>query len=167
MKNNQINNTVEIDKSHLAVVTTLIIVCCVVGGYFLVYTLKPPGYHEMYLFDAQNKIKNYPQTVIINQNNTFNTHTVVTNNMRMWQEYQIQVKIVHHTIYFPVNAPPYSTYEFTLDADQSWNNPISVTINEEGNYSVVIELYAKNNEGDYVFTDNFCVLHIKALTSHS
>jgi len=85
----------------------------------------------------------------------------------MWQEYQIQVKIVHHTIYFPVNAPPYSTYEFTLDADQSWNNPIPVTINEEGNYSVVIELYAKNNEGDYVFTDNFCVLHIKALTSHS
>jgi len=164
--NNQPNNTIEIDKSHLAVIITLTIVCCVVGGYFIAYALKPPGYHEMYLLDAQNKADNYPQTVILNQNNTFHIPIVVTNNMRIWQEYQVQVKIVQHTMYFPVNTPPYNTYEFTLDADQSWNNQILVTLNEEGNYSIVIELYVKNNK-EYVFTDNFCVLHIKAITNHT
>jgi len=162
----QTSSVIEIDSSHLAVVTVLIIVCCIVGGYFIAYALKPPGYHEMYLLDAQNRADNYPRTVILNQNNTFNIPVVVTNNMRLWQEYQIQVKIVQHTMYFPVNAPAYDTYEFTLDHEQSWSNQMPVTLNEEGNYSVVIELYTKNNE-DYIFTENFCILHIKVLTNNN
>jgi hypothetical protein len=82
--------------------------------------------------------------------------------MRIVQDYQIQVKIVHHTINFPIDAPAYSTYEFTLDNEQSWDGQIPITINEKGSYSVVFELYAKNG-GTYVF-NNFCILHITVTT---
>jgi uncharacterized membrane protein len=165
MENNQ-TITIELDKSHIAITATLVIICCITGAYFIVHAMKPPGYHEMYLLDAQNKADNYPHVIVINQNNTFNTPIVVTNNMRTWQDYQIQIKIVHHTIYFPVNAPTYSTYEFTLDTDQSWSNQIPVSINEEGTYSVVLELYTKNDT-NYVFTNNFCILHIKTITNNT
>jgi len=163
MENNQ-TVTLKLDKSHIAIALTLIISCCIIGAYLIAYAIKPPGYHEMYLLDAQNQAKNYPQTIIINQNNTFNTPMVVTNNMKTTQEYQIQTKIVHHTITFPVDAPIYSTYNFTLDAGQSWSSQIPLTISEEGNYSVVFELYTKNYD-DYVFTNDCLVLHINASTS--
>ncbi|MDR2719929.1 MAG: DUF1616 domain-containing protein [Nitrososphaerota archaeon] len=163
--NHNHNQTISIDfgKTSTAIAIVIIIVNCIIGAYLITYTTKPPGYHEMYILDNQNKAENYPQTLIINQNNTFNTPLVVTNNMRTWQEYQIQIKIVHHTIAFPVDAPTYSTYEFTLDAAQSWNNQIPITINEEGAYSVVFELYTKK-DGNYTFTNNFCILHIDAVT---
>ncbi|MCL2641985.1 MAG: DUF1616 domain-containing protein [Candidatus Bathyarchaeota archaeon] len=172
MENNNKNNntddsqtvTIRLEKSYIAVALALIIVCCITGGYFIAYATKPPGYHEMYLLDNQNQAINYPKTLIINQNNTFNTPLTVTNNMRTEQNYQIQTKIVHHTFTFPVNAPPYSTYEFTLNPEQSWNNQIPLTINEEGTYSIVFELYTKT-DGNYIFTNNYCILHINVTTN--
>jgi uncharacterized membrane protein len=155
--------TIKLSKSYTAVAITLIIICCIVGGYFITYAIKPPGYHVMYLLDNQNQAVNYPQTLVINQNNTFTAPIIVTNNMRVWQDYQIQVKIVHHTINFPIDASPYSTYEFTLNDAQSWDSQIPITISEEGVYSVVFELYAKNND-NYIFTDNFCILHLTVTT---
>jgi len=125
------------------------------------YALKPTGYHEMYLLDNQNQAVSYSHSVVINQNSTFNTPIVVTNNMFTQQYYQIQVKIVHHTINFPVDASPYGVYEFTLDAKEQWSNQIPITINEEGTYSIVFELYTKN-DADYVFTNNYCILHVTA-----
>jgi uncharacterized membrane protein len=163
MENNSQTVTIKLDKSHVAVAITLILLCCIVGGYFVAYIIKPPGYHVIYILDNQDQAVNYPQNIIINQNNTFTTPLVVTNNMHTMQEYQVQVKIVHHTFIFPVDAPAYNTYTFTLADGQSWNTKIPITINSEGNYSVVFELYAKNY-GDYIFTDNFCILHIEATT---
>ena len=168
MENHNNNQTIIIDlkNTRTAVTITLIIISCIIGAYLITYVTKPPGYHEMYLLDNHNKAENYYQTVIINQNNTFNTPIVVTNNMHTWQEYQIQIKIVHHTIYFPVDATPYSTYEFTLNADLSWDSQIPITIEEEGTCSIVFELYAKK-DGNYDFTDDYCVLHINAITDNT
>ena len=163
MENNNQTITIDLKKTHTAIAIALIIISCIIGVYIIKYATTPPGYHTIYLLDSQNKAENYPETIIINQNNTFNTQIVVTNNMRTWQEYQVQVKIVHHTIYFPVDAPTYSTYEFTLDVDKSWNNQIPITITEEGTYSVVFELYTKKDD-TYIFTGNPCVLHIDAIT---
>jgi len=166
MENNNNSNqtiTLNLNKSNTAVAIALIVISCIVGGYLITYTLAPSGYHEMYILDDQNQAVNYPQTLIINQNNTFTTPIVVTNYMKTLQDYQIQVKIVHHTINFPLNAPTYSTYEFTLNDKQSWDSKIPVTINEEGTYSVVFELYVKDN-GNYNFTDNYCTLPLTVTT---
>jgi uncharacterized membrane protein len=156
--------TIKLDKSHTAVAITLIIICCIVGGYLVTYAIKPPGYHVIYILDNRGQAVDYTQTLIINQNNTFISPVVVINNMHTTQDYQVQVKIVHNTFIFPVDASPYNTYEFTLADGQSWDNQIPITINEEGNYRVVFELYVKN-DANYVFTDNFCILPIKAIAN--
>lgn len=166
MENNNKTVTINFDKSHVAVAITLILLCCIVGGYFVVYIIKPPGYNIIYILDNQGQAVNYPRILVINQNNTFTTPLVVTNNMYTLQEYQVQVKIVQNTFIFPVDAPPYKTYEFTLNDEQSWDGQIPITINEEGNYIVVFELYAKNDE-NYSFTDNFCKLYITVITDNA
>jgi uncharacterized membrane protein len=165
MENNNQTVTINLNKSHTAVAITLIILCCIVGGYLIAYAITPSGYHVMYLLDSQGQAVDYPQTLIINQNNTFISPIVVINNMLTAQDYQVQIKIVNNTFTFPVDASPYSTYEFTLADGQSWDNQIPITINEEGNYCVVFELYAKNDE-NYIFTYNFCILHIEATTGN-
>jgi uncharacterized membrane protein len=167
MQNNNTNNktatTIKLKKNHtIAITTVLIVVCCIVGAYVTTYALRPSGYHEMYLQDTQTQANSYPRVLVINQNNTFSMPVVVTNNTPNTQEYRVQVKIVQVTFTFPVDAPAYKTYEFVLDAKQSWDNQIPITINEEGAYSIVFELYAKNGEG-YGFTDNYCVLHAEAI----
>ncbi|MDR2700320.1 MAG: DUF1616 domain-containing protein [Nitrososphaerota archaeon] len=166
-ENNQII-TLKLEKKQIkkiaAILTVLIVICCVIVTVGIIYAPKPSGYHEMYLLDAQNQAANYPQVVIINQNSTFNTQVVIVNNKSTPCNFQVQAKIVRDTFNFPIDAPTYKTYEFTLDSKQSWNNQIPISINEEGNYSVAFELYTKNEE-NYRFTDNFCVLHIEAITS--
>ncbi|MCL2172047.1 MAG: DUF1616 domain-containing protein [Candidatus Bathyarchaeota archaeon] len=166
MENDNSTVTIKLDKAHTAVAIALILICCMVGGYLIANIIKPPGYHVMYLLDNQNQAVNYIETLIINKNNTFTIPLVVTNNMHATQEYQVQVKIVHNTFIFPVDAPAYKTYEFTLNNEHTWNNQIPLTINEEGKYSIVFELYVKNDV-NYSYTDNFCLLHVDVATANT
>jgi uncharacterized membrane protein len=164
---NQTIPTININKKNFIIITVLIVTSCIIGGCIITYIThitKPPGYHEIYILDRQNQAISYPQTIIINQNNTFNAPLTITNNMQKDQEYQLQIKIVHNTITFPVDALPYNTCEFTLSHSQNWNSQIPITINEKGNYSIVFELYTKQ-DGDYVFTHNYCVLHVNAIAN--
>ncbi|MCL1978344.1 MAG: DUF1616 domain-containing protein [Candidatus Bathyarchaeota archaeon] len=162
--NNSQTVMLKLEKGYVvAVASALIVVCCIVAAYFIVYAYQSPGYHEMYLLDAQNQAVNYPKVLVINQNNTFNTPVTIVNNTPILHDYQVQTKIVQDTIHFPINATTYKTYEFALDTGQSWSSQVPISINEEGSYSIVFELYAKNGE-NYVFTNNFCVLHIEVVT---
>jgi uncharacterized membrane protein len=159
--NSQMFN-LKLEKGYLvAVAIALILVSCIIGGYFIYASMSsgPSGYSQMYLLDAQSSASNYPQVLIANHNSTFNQQVFVANNMSERMDYQLQVKIVQDTVSFPVDAPANNTYQFSLDAGKSWSNQVPISINQPGTYSVVFELYAKNGE-EYVFTNNYCVLHL-------
>jgi uncharacterized membrane protein len=163
--NNQIS-TLNLEKVSIKkiaiIVTALIIICAVVTASVIIYAPRSPGHHEMYLLDNQNQAVNYPQILVINQNNTFSTQIVVVNNNPKPCDYQVQVKIVRDTFSFPINAPAYKTYEFALDPKQPWSEQVPISINEKGNYSIVFELYAEK-EGDYKFTKNYLVIHVEVV----
>jgi uncharacterized membrane protein len=167
MENNSQMFNLKLEKSYIAAVAiALILVSCVVGGYFIYssMSLEPSGYSQMYLLDSQNSARNYPQVLVANQNSTFNQQVFVANNMSKTVDYQLQVKIVQDTVSFPVNATASNTYQFSLDAGKSWSNQVPISINQPGIYSVVFELYSKNG-GEYVFTNNYCVLHVTVVAA--
>lgn len=164
MENNSQTVTLKLEKGYLvAVAIALIVVSTVTVGYFIVYPPKPSGYHEMYLLDAQNQAVNYPQVLVANQNSTFNQQIFVINKTPDAVDYQLQLKIVQDTISFPVNTEPERTFEFNLKSGQEWSSQTPITIIEPGAYSVVFELYSKNGNS-YVFTNNYCVLHIDVVS---
>jgi uncharacterized membrane protein len=153
-------------KKIAIIVTALIITCSAITAAVIIYAPRSPGHHEMYLLDTQNQTANRSQILVINQNNTFSKQIVVVNNNPKPCNYQIQVKIVRDTFSFPINAPAYKTYEFTLDPKQSWSDQVSISINEKGNHSIVFELYAEK-DGDYQFTKNYLVIHVEVVAGAS
>jgi uncharacterized membrane protein len=164
MENDKSMFNLKTEKGYIAAVAIVLVVvsCVVIGGYLVNQYVNPPapsGYSEMYLLDAQNSANDYAQILVVGQNSTFNQQVFVANKWTIEQSYELQVKIVQDTTSFPVNAPANDTVHFTLKPGESLSNQVPISISQPGTYSVVFELYAQNGE-NYVFTNNYCVLHL-------
>jgi uncharacterized membrane protein len=149
----------------IAVLIALIFVASVLAGYYLF--LRPPqkGYMTIYLFDEQKTALNYPELLVINQNNTFNVFVEVENHMGKSQYSEILLKVTNDTIpRFPVEADVNSKYERTLENGEKWETSSTITLNEPGNYSVIFELWIHDEEmGELQFSGDACVLNIEVV----
>lgn len=149
----------------VAVLIALIFVSSVLAGYYLF--LRPPqkGFTTIYLFDSEGTALNYPELLIINQNNTFNVWVAVENHMGKSQHSEILLKVTNDTIpLFPVNAEASSRYEKTVENEEKWETLSTITIDEIGSYSVVFELWIYDEEmSELQFSGNACVLNIEVV----
>lgn len=154
------------DKGYLlAIFLALIIIASLLVGYYVIYKPKPEGYNTIYLLDAQNSATNYPQLLVANQNSTFTIPLGVVNNMGWTVQYQVQVKITNNFVSTPVDVQPTAVYNVTVANGHTWQQSISVTENQVGNYWVVFELYTYNpNTNAYQFTYDYCVLPIQVIS---
>jgi uncharacterized membrane protein len=156
----------EVEKGYLvAIAVALVVVASVIGAYFVLSPPANPGYNTIYLLDSQGRAANYPALLVVDQNSTLNVSVTVENHMIAEKSYQVQLKIVYDLSTFPVDAPAKSTYEKTLPSGGVWQTPITVNIDQAGNYSAVFELWILNPETHaYEFTDDFCVLHLQVVS---
>jgi uncharacterized membrane protein len=150
----------------IAISIALIFVAALVTGYY-VWTRGPPEpYSEISLLDANGKAENYPELVIIGENNTFNVAVNVVNHMGKTLPFEVRVKITQQASpVFPVQGSrAYFVNVATLENGGKWNTTATATIDDSGNYMVVYELWAQNeNSGALEFTGNACVLNIEAI----
>jgi uncharacterized membrane protein len=149
----------------ISVLIALIVVSIFVASYYVL--LKPPekGYTTIYLLDSQKKAANYPELLVINQNNTFNVWVEVENHMGKSLQSEVLQKITNGTIQlFPLETEPSARYEKTLENAETWEISSTITINNPGNYSVVFELWTYDEEvGGLQFSGNACVLNIEVV----
>src|SRR3989337_2855115 len=97
----------------IAVVLTLIF--SVFIGYYVISRAPPEGYTKIDLLDAQKQAANYPELVVINQNNTFNVWVEVENHLGKTQSFEILLKITNDTnTEFPAEVQPSNSYTTTL-----------------------------------------------------
>lgn len=152
------------DKGYaIAILIVLIIVSALVAGYFLTLKHQPLGYNTIYLLDAQKTANNYPTTLVVNQNSTFNLWLGVVNNMGRNgnQTYQVLEKITSNLSGFPVDAPSIQTYTLSLANSATWQTESTTSLNQVGNYWVVFELWHQNSAGTYDFTHDEASLNIQ------
>jgi uncharacterized membrane protein len=149
----------------LAIFLALVLVSVVIGGYYIVFRPQPEPYNTIYLLDSQKQADNYPQVLVANENSTFSIYVNVENHMGgiQNQTYQIQVKITQNISSFPVPTHPIYVYDLSLADGDTWSKLATVTENNVGSYWVVFELY-QNNNGDLVFTQDYCVLNIEVIS---
>jgi uncharacterized membrane protein len=148
----------------VAIFLALLIVAATVAGYYFWLKPQPEPYNTIYLLDAQKKAVDYPETLVVNQNSTFNIYVNVENHMNSAANYQVQIKIVQNPpAIFPINAQPSQVLETgRLNNDGNpWRELVTVTENNVGSYSVVFELWQQNSDGSLRFTQNYCVLNIQ------
>ncbi len=128
------------------VVLAIIFICSLLIGYYLLSNAPPEGFSSIYILDAQKKTESYPDFLIINENNTFNVNVGVENHMGKKQSYEIQQKITKDPILiFPIKENPEKTYTRTLESQETWEISVTTTIDNPGNYSLVFELYLKDD----------------------
>ena len=154
------------ENSYLiAIFLALIIVALIIGGYYIVFKPQPEPYNTLYLLNAQKQADDYPQVLIMNQNSTFSIYVNVENHMGgiKNQTYQIQVKITQNLSSFPNPTQPIHVYDLSIADGNTWSNLVTVTENNAGSYWVIFELY-QNNNGDLVFTQDYCVLNIEVIS---
>jgi uncharacterized membrane protein len=120
------------------------------------------------LLDAQKTANNYPTTLVVNQNSTFNLWLGVVNNMGRNgnQTYQVLEKITSNLSGFPVDAPSIQTYTLSLANSATWQTESTTSLRKTQweAISVVFELWHQNSAGTYDFTNDYCVLNIASNT---
>ena len=135
------------------------------GYYFLVITAPPEGFSSLYILDEQKKTEAYPKLLIIDENNTFNVWVGVKNHMGNRQTYEVQQKITTDPIIgSPIEDEVINRFSRTLENQEIWESIITTTIPDPGNYSLVFELYLKEegeNIDNNVEPENFVSLNIE------
>jgi uncharacterized membrane protein len=150
-------------KKLVAMLAILIVICSVVTVSVIMYAPRSEGYNVMYLLDVQSQMgASFPQDFVVKQNGSFDVQVVVVNNKPVLGDYQVQVKVVEDTFSFPVNADACKVYDFMLDSKQSWDDKVSIVLDEKGSFSVVFELFSEK-EGVYRFTGIYCVIHVNVV----
>ena len=150
----------------VAVFIALIVVVVVVAGYYFWLAPPPEEYNVINLLDSQQQARNYPEVLVANQNSTFTVYVNVENHMNSDQSYRVQTKITKNLpANFPEGLPvdPVNTYELNLAKGTSHQDQVTVTESELGSYSVVFELW-RLDAGNWMFTNNYCVLNIKVIS---
>ena len=166
LKNMRNNLTLESNEGYaVSVLIALIIVSILFVGYFALLRPIQRGYTTVYLLDTQEKAINYPELLVVNQNNTFNVYVEVENHMGKTQTFQVLLKVANSTISsVPVEAQASNSYARTIENGEVWKNLVTVSLNETGNYSVVFELWIHDqNAGAFQFTYNYCILNVEVV----
>jgi uncharacterized membrane protein len=150
----------------IAIVFMLLVVSSLLIGYYLVSRLPPEGYSSIYTLDfQQKKAIDYPELLVINENNTFNVWVGVENHMGKSQSFEVLQKVIKDTVpTFPIDAEIRSRHEATVENGAAWETLISVSINEPGSYMVIFELWTHDeNTATFEFTYNYCVLKVEVV----
>ena len=150
----------------MAIVFALIVVSSLLIGYYLISRLPPKGYTTIYILDYQEKKAiDYPELLVINENNTFNVWVGVENHMGKRQSFKVLQKVINGTIpLYPADAEITASYEKTMENGEIWETSAEVSINEPESYSVIFELWIyDDNAGKFKFSYNFCVLNLKVV----
>ena len=150
----------------VAIFLALLIVSVAALSYFVWFSPPAEPYNSIYLLDSNKKAIDYPETLVSNQNSTFNVYVDVVNHLGRSASYQVQVKITNSLATFPVDVPASQVLEVNnLGGNgQTSENTATITENTVGSYSVVFELWQQNSNGSYEFTQNFCKLPIQVIS---
>ena len=151
----------------VSIMLAIIFISIIIVGYYLLVIAAPPeGFSSMYILDEQKKTESYPELLIINQNNTFNVWVGVENHMGFEQNFEIQQKITRDPILtFPINEEASNKFIKTLQNQEKWETMVTTTISDPGNYSLVFELYLKENGqniGYNIEPINYVLLNLQA-----
>jgi uncharacterized membrane protein len=164
----KLGNILKMDNNNgyaVSVLIALILVSILVASYYVL--LRPPqkGYMTIYLLDSQKKALNYPELLVINQNNTFKVWVEVENHIGKIQYSEVLLKVTNDTVpIFPFKADANATYVRTLENGEKWETLSTIAINEPGNYSVIFELWIYDEKvGELQFSGNVCVLNIEVV----
>lgn len=153
-----------------AIAVTVLSAIVVLAG-LLVYTSLTPlpqkPFISLYYLDSGKKTENLPELLILGENNTVLLWVGVENYMGKMKYASVLVKIGNET--GPVNPSPADpTYRFekVLLDKETWEFPLTITIDQTGTNRIIFELWLFDEfENVFIYSKSWCSLWLDVLES--
>jgi uncharacterized membrane protein len=150
------------DSFVVSVVIALLIAAVLIGVYFVALRPVQEEYMTIYLLDSQKKAISYPEQLVANENNTF-VYVTVENHNDTAVDCQVQIKVAKDmTPTYPANVNSTETFSGRVQDGATWENGVTLSLNQPGFYMVIFELWIVNN-GVPQFSGEFTQLNIQVV----
>ena len=130
-------------------ITVTILAAIIILAGLLVYISLTPAPQEpfvsLYLLDSEKKAENYPKLLVLGENNTFLLWVGVENFMGRIEYSCVLVKVddgMGHVDPSPIE--PVKCFEKVLLNKETWEFPMTMTINQSGKHRIIFELWLFN-----------------------
>ncbi|MEJ2241602.1 MAG: DUF1616 domain-containing protein [Candidatus Bathyarchaeota archaeon] len=146
------------NSQEKTIIITIIIALIILSG-LLVYLVfftetEKEEFSAIYYLNNDGTLENFPDTVILGQNNTFKLIVGVINENGTTMDYLVKVNIDDgESVYNPSNATT------TLNDGDIWESEVDIFLDSQGTNKVIFELYAHKHDEEiyddtYIFNEN-------------
>jgi uncharacterized membrane protein len=140
-------------------VALVIMVAILVYMVFFMPAQKEP-FTSIYLLDSEKQLENIPKTVILGENSTFSLWVGVENRNDTTIEYSVQVSLDEGNS----SAELVECFNRTLANGETWEFPVTISIDQPGSNTVTFELwYFNETKNDWDQTGIWINLSIEAV----
>jgi uncharacterized membrane protein len=157
------------DMNEEKTIILTILVALVILGALLVLVFFTPAQKEpfaaIYLLDSEKQLENFPKTVVLGENSTFSLWVGVENQNGTTMTYSVLVKVDDgHSSENPSPAEPTESFEKTVVNGETWEFPVTISINQRGSNRVIFELWYLNRTSmEPEYTGNWVSLSLEAI----
>jgi len=130
------------DSEVLAVLTGLVIVFAVFLAAYSLTGVEATRFSAIGLLGPGGRIGGYPTSVAVNQ--TINLYVLVYNHMNRPIWFVVYIYVTNNTTPPPLPGSPLLTYQRVLLSNETWVAPLSLRLNETGDFRLVGELWMYN-----------------------
>jgi uncharacterized membrane protein len=120
-------------------VALVIMVAILVYMVFFTPAQKEP-FTSIYLLDSEKQLENIPKTVVLGENSTFQLWVGVENRNDTTIEYSVQISLDEGNS----SAELIGRFNSTLANGETWEFPVTISIDQPGSNTVIFELWYFN-----------------------
>ncbi|UCF08768.1 MAG: DUF1616 domain-containing protein [Thermoplasmata archaeon] len=124
----------------------LVVIVVIIGAGLLTYiVLNPPAeqFTELYILDQNGTTENYPTSLSVNESASIIINVV--SHERHSTDYSVMVTLQSENY----ENSTLARYDFFLDNWDKWYQPFNFSVNESGEFKLIISLFKENDSVPY------------------
>ncbi len=151
--------------NHTISIAIALIIAFILLIFSYIAFMKPNEFVSFSILDEQKEAKNYPELLVIGENNTCKLWIVVENHMEKSINCKVLLKITKQPIQsIPLQMEENRSYNAILNKGEKWERQVEISFNETGDFHLVFELWIYDDKTkNFEFSNNFCVLTLKVI----
>jgi uncharacterized membrane protein len=136
------------------IIVTIVIALVILSGLLVYLVFQQPEkefFSAIYYLDSEGTLENFPNTVILGQNNTFTLIVGVINQNGTTMDYLVKVNIDDgKSVYNLANATVTG-----LEDDDFWEDEVTIFLDRPGSNKIIFELYARDHERNLEYAQKY------------
>jgi uncharacterized membrane protein len=149
------------EKTIAVAVLSAIIVLAGLLVYMSLTPARQETFASIYLLDSEKKAENYPQLLVLGENNTLLLWVGVENFMGRIEYSSVLVKMDNGTgSTDPSPLDPVYRFEKVLLNKGTWEFPITISINQTGQHRIIFELWLFNEFENVFSYSDWCNIRL-------